>query len=79
MIFHRQLRTEWGKWNTTAGGRWKRRTTRPITEESGSMEDVRNLRLMALLHELVREKGSGGDMGHRPRDGCGKHLTTCHR
>ena len=43
-----------------AEGRWKRRTPRPITEESRSVEDLHHLRLMALLHELVREKGNRG-------------------
>ena len=36
------------------------RTARPVIEESGRVEDVHHLRLMALLHELVREKGNRG-------------------
>ena len=32
----------------------------PIIEESRVVEDVHHLRLMALLHELVREKGNRG-------------------
>ena len=32
----------------------------PIVKESGSVEDLHHLRLMALLHELVREKGNRG-------------------
>ena len=32
----------------------------PVIEESGSVEDVHHLRLTALLHELVREKGNRG-------------------
>ena len=32
----------------------------PVIEEGGSVEDVHHLRLMALLHELVREKGNRG-------------------
>ena len=32
----------------------------PIIKESGSVEDLHYLRLMALLHELVREKGNRG-------------------
>ena len=32
----------------------------PIIKESGSVEDLHHLRLMALLHELVREKGNRG-------------------
>ena len=36
------------------------RQTEPVIEDSGSVEDVHHLRLMALLHELVREKGNRG-------------------
>ena len=36
------------------------RTARPVIKESGRVEDVHHLRLMALLHELVREKGNRG-------------------
>ena len=36
------------------------RQAEPVIEESGSVEDVHHLRLMALLHELVREKGNRG-------------------
>ena len=32
----------------------------PVIEESRAVEDVHHLRLMALLHELVREKGNRG-------------------
>ena len=32
----------------------------PVIEESRVVEDVHHLRLMALLHELVREKGNRG-------------------
>ena len=32
------------------------RNVGPVTEESGVVEDVHHLRLMALLHELVRER-----------------------
>ena len=47
------------------------RNMEPVIEESGSMEDVHHLRLMAVLHELVRKKGqwSGASVGHRPQDG----------
>ncbi len=31
-----------------------------VIEDSGVVEDVHHLQLMALLHELVREKGNGG-------------------
>ena len=34
--------------------------TEPVIEDSGSVEDVHHLRLMALLHELVRDKGDRG-------------------
>ena len=36
------------------------RSVEPVIKESGSVEDVHHLRLMALLHELVREKGNRG-------------------
>ncbi len=36
------------------------RPAEPVIEESGSVEDVHHLRLMALLHELVRGKGNRG-------------------
>ena len=36
------------------------RQTEPVIEDSGVVEDVHHLRLMALLHELVREKGNRG-------------------
>ena len=36
------------------------RGTEPVIEDSGVVEDVHHLRLMALLHELVREKGNRG-------------------
>ena len=36
------------------------RHTEPVIEDSGSVEDVHHLWLMALLHELVREKGNRG-------------------
>ena len=32
----------------------------PVIEESGSVEDIHRLRLMALLYQLVREKESRG-------------------
>ena len=32
----------------------------PVIEESRAVENVHHLRLMALLHELVREKGNRG-------------------
>ena len=32
----------------------------PVIEEGGSVEDVHHLRLMALLHDLVRKKGNRG-------------------
>ncbi len=35
------------------------RNMEPVSEDSGSVEDVHDLRLMALLHELVRKKGKG--------------------
>ncbi len=34
------------------------RNMEPVSEDSGSVEDVHDLRLMALLHELVRNKGN---------------------
>ena len=45
------------------------RRAEPVIEESGSVEDVRHLRPMALLHELVREgeQRRGGGAGHRHR------------
>ena len=36
------------------------RNMEPVIEDSGVVEDVHHLRLMALLHELVREKGNRG-------------------
>ena len=36
------------------------RHTEPVIEDSRSVEDVHHLRLMALLHELVRVKGNKG-------------------
>ena len=36
------------------------RGSEPVIEDSGVVEDVHHLRLMALLHELVREKGNRG-------------------
>ena len=36
------------------------RQTEQVIEDSGVVEDVHHLRLMALLHELVREKGNRG-------------------
>ena len=36
------------------------RNVEPVIEEGGSVEDVHHLRLMALLHDLVRKKGNGG-------------------
>ena len=36
------------------------RQTEPVIEESRSVEDLHHLRLMSLLHELVREKGNRG-------------------
>ena len=36
------------------------RRTEPVFEDSGVVEDVHHLRLMALLCELVREKGNRG-------------------
>ena len=36
------------------------REPEPLMEESGSVEDLHHLRLMALLHELVRKKGLRG-------------------
>ena len=36
------------------------RNMEPVSEDSGSVEDVHDLRLMALLHELVRNKGNRG-------------------
>ena len=45
--------------------------TEPVIEDSGSVEDVHHLWLMALLQELVPEKGNRGGVcvGHRPQDG----------
>ena len=40
--------------------RWTMRQTEPVIEDSGVVEDVHHLRLMALLHELVRDKGNRG-------------------
>ena len=34
--------------------------TEPVIEDSRAVEDLHHLRLMALLHELVREKGNRG-------------------
>ena len=49
------------------------RQVEPVIKESGSVEDVHYLRLIALLHDLVRqgggEQGSGVGVGHRPQDG----------
>ena len=42
----------------------------PVIEESRSVEDVHHLRLMALLYEMVREKGNRGaasELGTAPR------------
>ena len=36
------------------------RNVEPVIEESRGVEDVHHLRLMALLHEMVREKGNRG-------------------
>ena len=36
------------------------RNVEPVIEESGSVEDVHHLQLMALFHELVRKKGHRG-------------------
>ena len=36
------------------------RHAEPVIKDSRSVEDVHHLRLMALLHELVREKGNRG-------------------
>ena len=36
------------------------RNMKPVIEESRSVEDVHHLRLLALLHELVRKKGNRG-------------------
>ncbi len=36
------------------------RQSEPVIEDSGAVEDVHHLRLMALLRELVREKGNRG-------------------
>ena len=36
------------------------RKAEPVIEESRSVEDLHHLRLMALLHELVRKKGNRG-------------------
>ena len=36
------------------------RNVESVIEESRNVEDVHHLRLMALLHELVREKGNRG-------------------
>ena len=36
------------------------RQAEPVIEDSSVVEDVHHLRLMALLHELVREKGNRG-------------------
>ena len=36
------------------------RNVEPVIEESRVVEDVHHLRLMALLHEMVREKGNRG-------------------
>ena len=46
---------------------------RPL-ERTRSIEDLHELRLMALLHDLVRKhqrKGAGGDAGRRSPDGEG--------
>ena len=36
------------------------RNVEPVIEEGGSVEDVHHLRLVALLHDLVRKKGNRG-------------------
>ena len=36
------------------------RNMEPVIEESGRVEDLHHLRLMAVLHELVRKKGNNG-------------------
>ena len=46
------------------------RQAEPVIEESGVVEDVHHLRLMALLHELVREncnRGAAAVLGIDPR------------
>ena len=46
--------------------------TEPVIEDSRAVEDLHHLRLMALLHELVREKGNRGAasvLGIDPRTG----------
>ena len=46
------------------------RHTEPVIEDSRSVEDVHHLRLMALLHELVRvkrNKGTAAALGIDPR------------
>ena len=45
------------------------RQAEPVIEDSRAVEDVHHLRVMALLHELVREKGSGVCVGPGPQDG----------
>ena len=59
------------------------RGTEPVVEDSGVVEDVHHLRLMALLCELVREKrnrGAAATLGIDPRTvssciGCRRQLT----
>ena len=45
------------KWHGEAG---RMSQTEPVIEDSRAVEDLHHLRLMALLHELVREKGNRG-------------------
>ena len=48
------------------------RNVEPVIEEGGSVEDVHHLRLVALLHDLVRKKGNRGAasvLGIDPRTG----------
>ena len=52
--------TKWGNWNMDAEVRLIMRPGEAVIEESRSEEDVHHLRLMALLHELVREKWNRG-------------------
>ena len=58
------------------------RNMEPVSEDSGSVEDVHDLRLMALLHELVRKKGNRGAaqaLGIDPRKVASrKKMGGCH-
>ena len=42
------------------GERWRMRSEEPVIEDSGVVEDVYHLQLMALFHGPLRKKENGG-------------------